>query len=221
MTPAPVGPSRWRFPPPGEWPDDDDVVCVGGDLSAPTLIHAYSSGLFPMHLGGPHDPLGWWSPLERGIFPLDGLRISRSLRRSMRRYSVTFDDAFRDVITACSEVRREGRWITGDFIDAYCGLHETGWAHSVECRDESGLLVGGLYGVRIGGFFAGESMFHRAPDASKVALVHLAGAMVADGMTLLDTQWVTPHLATLGAVAIDRDEYLVRLAAALDTGILA
>lgn len=220
MTPTPVGPSVWRFPPAAEWPDDDDVVCVGADLSPATVIEAYSSGLFPMHVDDSKDLLGWWSPLERGIFPLDGLRISRSLRRSMRRYQVTFDGAFRDVIEACAGVRRGGRWITDDFVEAYCTLHDMGWAHSVECRDASGRLVGGLYGVRVGGLFAGESMFQLADDASKVALVHLSGAMVAAGMVLLDTQWVTPHLASLGAIAVPRSRYLALLADALDTGIL-
>ena len=220
MTPAPVGPSVWRFPPPEEWPDDDDVVCVGGDLAPATLIEAYTNGLFPMHLHGSKDALGWWSPVTRGIFPLDGIRVSRSLRRSMRRYAVTFDGAFRDVIRACADARRGGKWITSEFIDAYSDLHDLGWAHSVECRDDGGRLVGGLYGVRVGRFFAGESMFQTADDASKVALVSLVGAMVADGMVLLDTQWVTPHLASLGAVEIPRARYLSLLADALDTGIL-
>lgn len=218
MTPAPVGPSVWAFPDPADWPDDD-VVCVGADLAPSTLVEAYSRGLFPMRLGD-GEALGWWSPMWRGIFPLNGLRISRSLRRSLRRYEVTFDTAFRDVMEACATDRTDGRWITEEFVEAYCALHRMGWAHSVECRDATGRLVGGLYGVRVGGLFAGESMFHRATDASKVALVHLAGAMVAAGMTLLDTQWVTPHLESLGAVEISREEYLDLLARALDTGIL-
>lgn len=219
MTPRTVGPSVWRFPPPEQWPDDD-VVCVGADLSPATLLEAYATGMFPMHLDADRDLLGWWSPMRRGIFPLEGLRVGRSLRRSMRRYHVTFDEAFREVIEACADAHRDGRWITDEFVDAYCTLHDMGWAHSVECRDGKGRLVGGLYGVRIGGLFAGESMFHAATDASKVALVHLAGAMVAARMTLLDTQWVTPHLATLGAIEIPRAHYLERLTEALDTGIL-
>ena len=159
--------------------------------------------------------LGWWSPDPRGIIPVDGLKVSRSLRRSCRRYEVTVDTAFREVMQRCADVKRPHGWITREFIDTYTTMHELGWCHSVECRDAGGALVGGLYGLRINGLFAGESMFSHAVDASKVALVYLVGMMRAAGMQLLDIQWVTPHLATLGAVAIPREEYLGRLADAI------
>ena len=146
----------------------DDLVCLGADLEPGTLLAAYRAGLFPM----PYDRrrLGWWSPDPRGVLPLDRLRVTRSLRRSVRRYEVRIDTAFRDVITACATTRRRGGWITPAFIAAYDRLHELGWTHSVEAWTDDGQLAGGLYGVAIGGLFAGESMFHRGTDASKVAL---------------------------------------------------
>lgn len=217
--PVPVGESRWDFPPPEAW-SNDDLVAAGADLEPATLVRAYRSGLFPMGIGRTNRQIGWWSPAARGILPLDAIRITRSMRQSARRYTVDINTSFGEVIRACASPTREGVWITRQFIDAYEELHRLGWAHSVEARNAEGHLVGGLYGVRIGGFFAGESMFHLAPDASKVALVHLAGAMVAAGMRLLDTQWVTPHLESLGAVEIPRSDYLALLADALDTGIL-
>jgi leucyl/phenylalanyl-tRNA--protein transferase len=213
--PSPVGESRWRFPAPDEWPDQD-LVAGGADLEPATLIDAYRRGLFPMvvtELGG---VLGWWSPDPRGILPLDGLRVTRSLRQSMKRYTVRVDTCFADVIHGCADPSRDAGWISADFVDAYVRLHERGWAHSVEVFDRSGTLAGGLYGVRIGRFFAGESMFHRQRDASKIALVALVSVMRESGMTLLDTQWCSEHLASLGAVAIPRAEYLARLASAVE-----
>jgi leucyl/phenylalanyl-tRNA--protein transferase len=158
----------------------------------------------------------WWSPVRRGILPLDGLKVSRSLRASRRRYEVTVDTAFVDVVAACADPGREARWINEAVIAGYTRLHELGWAHSVEVRRD-GELVGGLYGVAIGGLFAGESMFSRATDASKVALVHLVELLRDEhaDLRLLDTQWQTPHLASLGVVEIPRAEYLLRLEAAL------
>jgi len=149
------------------------------------------------------------------VLPLAGLRVSRSLRRSVRRYRVTVDQAFDEVVAGCADRRRPDGWINPDIAAAYSRLHDDGWAHSVEVwRGEH--LVGGLYGVAIGGLFAGESMFHRATDASKVALVYLVRELSADGLArLLDVQWVTPHLASLGAVGIERTAYLSRLDAAL------
>ena len=143
--------------------------------------------------------LGWWSPDPRGILPLDGLRVTQSLRQSAKRYDVRIDTCFEDVIRGCADPSRDDGWITADFIDAYLQLHQLGWAHSIEVFDRAGQLAGGLYGVRIGGLFAGESMFHRQRDASKVALVALVELMRDSGMTLLDTQWCTEHLASLGA----------------------
>ncbi len=195
-----------------------DLVGVGLDLEPTTLVAAYRAGLFPMRLEGRRGPLGWWSPDPRGVLPLDGLRVTRSLRVSCRRYRVTVDTAFDVVVAGCADRRRPNGWIGSDVKAAYGRLHELGVAHSVEAWDDGGGLVGGLYGVAIGGLFAGESMFHRARDASKVALVHLVDLLRADGVPgrLLDVQWTTPHLASLGAVDVPRQEYLRRLQHALD-----
>lgn len=180
------------------------------------MLAAYRRGLFPMPVrAGGRDVLAWWSPDPRGILPLDGLRVSRSLRRSCRRYTVTVDAAFDDVIDACADPDRSGRWIDAGIRAAYATLHQLGWAHSVEAWDDDGSLAGGLYGVAIGGLFAGESMFHRARDASKAALVHLVSRLAGNDDALLDVQWLTPHLASLGAVEIPRTTYLTRLQRAL------
>jgi leucyl/phenylalanyl-tRNA--protein transferase len=167
---------------------------------------------------GPHGspPLGWWSPDPRGVLPLGGLHVSRSLRRAVRRFEVRVDSAFAEVVAACADPGRGGRWITAEVAEAYGELHRLGWAHSVECwRD--GRLAGGLYGLAVGGLFAGESMFHRESDASKVALVALVRVLARDGdpRRLLDVQWRTPHLASLGVVDVPREEYLRLLGAAL------
>ena len=191
---------------------EGDVVAVGGDLEPGTILQAYRKGMFPMDLPDGH--LGWWSPVERAIIPLNGLRITRSLRQSTRRYLVSVDEDFDAVIRACADADRPNGWITDEFIDAYTELNHMGWAHSIEVWDPDRDLVGGLYGVSIGGLFAGESMFHVARDASKVALVHLIVVMNQGG-ALLDVQWQTPHLESLGAVIIGRNEYLRRLPDAL------
>ncbi len=167
-----------------------------------------------MHIGF-DDILAWWSPVLRGIIELNSLRVTRSMRRSAKRYRCTIDECFDDVIKSCAAVPRAGQWINAEMIDAYRQLHELGWAHSVEVW-QGEELVGGLYGVRIEHFFAGESMFHTRTDASKVALMHLVETMRSADMTLLDVQWVTPHLASLGAVEIPRDAYLRRLAPAIN-----
>ncbi len=209
VTPAP---SQFDMPDPGTAEAGIDLVAVGADLAPGTLLAAYRSGLFPMP-GDPSTPGGdivWFSPDPRGILPLDGLRVSKSLRRSRRRYRVTQNQAFAEVMRACADPNRDGRWITDEFIDAYTHLFELGWAHSFETWDED-QLVGGLYGLRIDGLFAGEAMFHRATDASKVALVELVDWLNGSGAQLLDVQWETDHLASLGVVAIPRDEYLRRL----------
>lgn len=201
-----------RVVPPGE-----DLVAVGADLSPGTLLAAYRAGLFPM----PSDPrrkrskVAWYSPDPRGVIPLDGVHISRSLRRSRRRFDISFDTRFVDVVRACADRRRPGRWITDEVIQAYQRLFDLGWAHSVEVWND-GDLVGGLYGVRIDRLFAGESMFHRATDASKVALVELAEWLRSTDASLLDVQWTTPHLRSLGAVDIPRAEYLDRVTAAVE-----
>jgi leucyl/phenylalanyl-tRNA--protein transferase len=180
-------------------------VAVGADLAPATLLVAYRTGLFPMPVQG---YLAWWSPQPRGIVPLDGLRVSRSLRQSCRRYEIRVDTAFDEVVQACADPHRPHGWITDEFRRAYGELHRLGWAHSVEAWSADGRLVGGLYGVAIGGLFAGESMFHRERDASQVALVALVDRMRARGGVLLDVQWRTPHLASLGAVEVSRREYL-------------
>ncbi len=188
---------------------------MGADLEPGTLLAAYRVGLFPMPVARGRR-LAWWSPDPRGILPLDGLRMSRSLRQSCRRYEVRFDTAFVDVITTCATIERDGGWITNEIVRAYTRLHEMGWAHSVETWNDRGELVGGLYGVAMGGFFAGESMFHHERDASKVALVGLVDHLHESGASLLDVQWTTPHLESLGALDVPRREYLELLAEALD-----
>lgn len=209
--PVELPPSPWQFPP-CDTADEHGLLGIGADLEPATLLTAYRHGLFPMPIN--RRQMGWWSPDPRGIVPVDGLRVSRSLRKSCTRFEMRADTAFADVIDACADQRRPGGWINRDIRAAYKRLHELGWAHSVEAwRD--GQLVGGLYGVAIGGLFAGESMFHRATDASKVALAALVAHMQQRGMVLLDVQWWTPHLASLGAIAIPRSEYLDRLDKAL------
>lgn len=203
--------SHWRFPPSSEWSKDDDVVAVGADLEPETLLYAYSHGMFPMFIDEQHTELGWWSPVNRGVVPLDGLRITRSMRQSARKWRCTVNHAFDQVITACSTSHKTGNWIDRNFIDTYTELFEQGIAHSVEVWDGPNNLVGGLYGVRINNFFAGESMFHKERDASKVALMHLVDIMNADGMLLLDTQWHTDHLGSMGCLEIPRATYLALL----------
>ena len=212
IDPVEPPPSRWSMPADGPI-DDSDIVAVGADLEPGTLLAAYRAGLFPM----PFDRrrIAWFSPDPRGILPLDRLHVSRSLRRSLRRFDVRMDTSFTEVMTACADPARTGAWINRAFVDAYTRLHELGWAHSIEVVDDDGALVGGVYGVRIGGLFAGESMFHRATDASKVALVHLVEWLRSTGATLLDVQWTTPHLASLGVIDVPRREYLHRLADAV------
>lgn len=210
-------PSPWVLPDPAQ-AGEDDVVAIGADLAPGTVLAAYRTGLFPMHLADDAGDrvLAWWSPDPRGVLPLDGLRVSRSLRKACARFELRVDTAFADVIEACADGRRPHGWITPEIRDAYLRLHELGWAHSVETWSrEGGELVGGLYGIAIGGLFAGESMFHRVTDASKVALVGLVEQLAAGGAELLDVQWHTPHLARLGAVEVSRSDYLRQLAVAL------
>jgi leucyl/phenylalanyl-tRNA--protein transferase len=215
---VPVEPPRspWSFRFPDPWTADrHGIVGAGADLEPGTLLAAYRRGLFPMPID--RDGLvGWWSPDPRGILPLDGLRVSRSLRRSGRRYELRVDTAFTEVLHACASPGRGGGWITAEIHLAYEELHRLGWAHSVETW-EDGELVGGLYGVAIGGLFAGESMFHRRTDASKVALVGLVEVLSdGDPRRLVDVQWRTEHLGSLGVVEIPRRRYLELLEQALD-----
>jgi leucyl/phenylalanyl-tRNA---protein transferase len=200
-------------------PAGEELLGVGADLEPGTLLAAYRAGAFPMPLSsGARAALGWWSPDPRGVLPLDGLRVTRSLRVSSRRFQLRVDTAFDAVVEACADPRRPGGWITPAIGEAYRRLHRLGWAHSVEAWTPEGDLAGGLYGLAVGGLFAGESMFHRATDASKVALVGLVELLGAGGEAadrLLDVQWRTDHLATLGVVEVPRADYLRRLEVAL------
>lgn len=168
---------------------DDDLVAIGADLEPSTLINAYSHGLFPMPMNG--KKIGWWCPVTRGIIPLDGLRVSHSLQKHLKRFTIRVDTCFAQVMKACGDPSRPHGWINLEFIRAYSYLHAMGWAHSVEVfRDDQ--LVGGVYGVRVGKLFAGESMFHSQTDASKTALVALVALLEAAGITLFDAVDDTP-----------------------------
>jgi leucyl/phenylalanyl-tRNA--protein transferase len=199
-----------------ELADESGLVAVGGDLRPERLLDAYRHGIFPWY--DEHTPILWWSPDPRGIFELTdgGLHVSRRLWRTVRsgRFDVTVNRDFAGVIRACAERPGLGTWITPEMIEAYERLHRLGFAHSVEAW-QGGVLGGGVYGVAIGGFFAGESMFTRARDGSKVALVALMGRLRERGFALFDTQFVTDHTRRLGAVEVRRDEYLRRLRVAL------
>jgi leucyl/phenylalanyl-tRNA--protein transferase len=195
----------------------EGLVAVGGELSTARLLDAYRHGIFPYF--DDDCPVLWWSPDPRAVIELDGLYVSRRLARTIRsgRFSVTFDQAFDAVIRGCAD-RGEGTWITPDMIHSYNRLHRKGYAHSVEVWHE-GQLAGGVYGVTVGGVFAGESMFTRVPDASKVALVHLVGRLKERGFVVLDVQYRNDHTESLGAVEIPRSRYLTRLKAARDLPI--
>ena len=206
-------PSPWQLPAAADWPPHD-LVALGADLEPGTLLTAYRAGLFPMPV--PSGDVGWWSPVERAVLPLDGMRVSRSLRRAARRFEVRVDTAFAEVLDGCADRRRPDGWIDDDVRSAYTTLHELGWVHSVEAWCD-GRLAGGLYGVAIGGLFAGESMFHRETDASKVALLGLVDLLSDEHADdrLLDVQWATDHLVSLGVVELTRAAYLSRLDRAL------
>lgn len=212
--PIDPGPTPWVIPSPVD-ADPEGLVAVGADLEPATLLAAYRAGLFPMPLRRGR-VLAWWSPDPRGILPLEELRVSTSLRRSARRHTTTVDAAFETVLNACADPRRPGGWIDRRIRRAYVELHRMGWAHSVESWDPDGNLAGGLYGVAVGGLFAGESMFHHARDGSKVALLGLVEHLRAGEAPLLDIQWTTPHLRSLGARDIPRSDYLQRLAHAIE-----
>lgn len=183
-------------------------------LDPAIVLRAYREGIFPMAVEG--GQIGWFSPNPRGILPLDSFHVPARLARVVRsgRFEVTVDRAFEAVMRACAGQRAEGTWISEEIVQCYLAIHRIGLAHSVETW-QKGELVGGLYGVSIGGAFFGESMFHRVTDASKVALVALVDRLVRRGYRLLDTQWVTSHLAQFGAVEIPKRQYLARLREAL------
>ena len=219
------GPSRWQFPDPAT-AGEDGLVGIGADLAPATLVDAYRRGIFPWpHPGA---PLPWFSPDPRGVIPLDGLVVSRSLRARLRRsgWETTVDRAFAAVLAGCADRPRGagerkwsppegGTWITPPMRAAYRRLHDLGHAHSLEVWDGAE-LVGGLYGVGVGGVFTGESMFHLATDASKAALVDLVARLAEAGGCLIDVQMVTPHLASLGARDLPRAEFLAVLAEVRD-----
>jgi len=198
--------SRLTFPDPRH-ANADGLVAVGGDLSIARLLLAYRSGIFPWTV----DPISWWSPNPRGIFELATFHVPRRFAQIIRQqpYVVTRDRAFREVMQGCATPtpRRGTTWISPQFIRAYTALHQAGHAHSVECW-QNDTLVGGIYGVSVGGLFAGESMFHRADNASKIALVHLIEHLRERGFVLFDIQMVTPATEALGAIKIPRPAYL-------------
>jgi leucyl/phenylalanyl-tRNA---protein transferase len=216
--PRPLPPPAWVFPDPAS-ADSDGVVGIGADLAPETLAHAYRNGIFPWPHAG--SPLPWFSPDPRGVITTETIRVSRSLGQRMRRsgWRTTVDRAFRAVIANCADrPAGEGTWITRAMARAYTRLHELGWAHSVEVWDGAA-LVGGLYGVQVGGCFTGESMFHRETDASKVALVDLLDRLDEAGGSFIDVQIRTPHLGSLGAVDEPRGVYLGRLTAVRDDDV--
>jgi len=201
----------WVLP---EFSTPEGIVGVGGDLRPGSLLEAYAHGIFPWF--NPGDPIIWWSPDPRAIFDLRDFHVPRRLAATIKqnKFRVTTDMRFRAVMEGCAADREEGTWVTAEMIDAYTELHERGRAHSLEVwlGDD---LVGGIYGVALGGFFAGESMFHRVRDASKVALVSLLTRLRDRGFELFDTQILNDHTGQFGAFEIPRAEYLRRLANAV------
>lgn len=196
-----------QLTPGGPWPKQ---VVDGSWWNQKVIIYAYEHGLFPMPLDAVESPnvISWWSPNPRGVIHPEEIRISRSLKKSMSKFSFTIDKNFEQVMRFCADPRRPSGWITDDVVNSYLNLHNLGQAHSIEVWNSSGELVGGLYGVELGGLFAGESMFHLERDASKAALVHLAQLLDDGAGRLIDCQWQTSHLASLGAVEISRFSYI-------------
>ncbi|MEA5117780.1 MAG: leucyl/phenylalanyl-tRNA--protein transferase [Propionicimonas sp.] len=208
------------FGPPGEWPAQD-LIAFSTEFDAALTLEAYRSGVFPMplHSSG-FSELGWWSPTRRGVLPLASLRVTRSMRQAAKHYTTTVDQAFDQVLAHCADPARPNGWIDAEIVRVYTELQRAGRVHSVETWDAGGRLVGGLYGVNLGGLFAGESMFHDpvfGRDASKVALMTLVGVLDDERGEdrIIDVQWQTEHLARLGAIEIDREEYLGLLDEAL------
>ena len=206
--------------PPVHYAEPDGLLAVGGDLSPERLLLAYRQGIFPWY--SPQEPILWWSPDPRLVLFPEEVRISKSLKRLLRKqvFQVTADEDFREVVVQCAAVRvesGEGTWIVPEMLDAYCRLHEIGYAHSIESRCD-GELVGGLYGVALGKVFFGESMFMRKTDASKAAFAHLTARLHAWGYDIVDCQVATPHLMSLGAREISRKAFLAILAGAVRAG---
>lgn len=206
--------TRWRIPTPRHT-DVHGVIGVGADLEPGTVLAAYRSGAFPMPVEG---TLAWFSPDPRAVLPLPGAGRRRTLRRARRRFDIRVDTAFDDVVAGCADPRRPGAWISPAMVSAYRALYDLGWAHSVEAWTDEGRLAGGVFGVCVGGLFAAESMFHLVSDASKAAVVGLVEVLGADGdaaRRLLDVQWCSDHLRSLGVVEIPRAQYLRALRRAL------
>jgi leucyl/phenylalanyl-tRNA---protein transferase len=226
-TPTPVGPCSWSFPHPDEplkgrrskqAADESGFLAFGADLEPSTLVYAYRNGIFPWPSG--RGPLPWCSPNPRGVLGLDRLHISRSLKQMMRRstWTTTLNTAFSDVMKQCSIRPGEGTWINKDMTDAYAELHSLGYAHSVEVWADTE-LVGGLYGILVGGVFTGESMFHRVTDASKVAFCDLAVRMLEAHGAFVDVQLPTDHLESLGVLGLHRSLFLELLTECRDDAV--
>ena len=216
--PTPLDASVWDFPSLEQMPKDD-LVTLGADLKPETLIDSYKHGIFPMHLQIENKrEIGWWSPQQRGILPLNKINISSSLKKSMKKYFVTFDQDFDAVIEGCGDDKRPKGWINKDIKTAYKKLFELGYVHSVEVWNKKDELVGGLYGVEVNGLFAGESMFHKQTDASKTAMVYLVNQLKeAGGERIFDVQWQTPHLKSMGVIKISRAKYISLLPEVMNT----
>lgn len=209
MSPNEPPRTAWRLPDPRDWPAGVDVGAIGGRIDAGTLLAGYRRGLFPMHAGS---RLHWFSPDPRGVIEPAEFHCSRSLRRSIKGFETRIDCAFAAVVAGCADPQRPSGWIGPDYQRAYAELHRLGWAHSVETWVD-GDLVGGLFGISLGSVFVAESKFHRVRDASKAAVASLADLLRDCGPTsLIDVQWSTDHLASLGAVEVPRPSYLDRLA---------
>ncbi len=185
------------------------------ELTPDTVLFGYSIGVFPMANSDENDEIGWYAPDERGIIPLDGLKISKSMQQVMRakKFYLSINTAFEEVMRMCA--KRERTWISEDIIDVYCQLHQMGYAHSFETRNQQGELVGGLYGIALGRAFFGESMFHTEHNASKFALIKLVEWLNQRNYVLLDTQYTTPHLESMGAITISKNQYMILLNVAL------
>jgi leucyl/phenylalanyl-tRNA--protein transferase len=216
--PTPLEASVWDFPTLEQMPKDD-LVILGADLKPETVIDSYQHGIFPMHIEVANKrQIGWWSPQQRGILPLNKINISKSLQKSMKKFHVSFDQAFDQVIDGCGDDKRPQGWINKEIKIAYKKLFELGYVHSVEVWNKKDELVGGLYGVEVQGLFAGESMFHKETDASKTAMVYLVNKLKdAGGKRLFDVQWQTPHLKSMGVIKIPRKKYLSMLPEVMKT----
>ena len=216
--PTPLNDSVWDFPTPNQMPKDD-LVILGADLQPETILDSYKNGIFPMHIEIENKiELGWWSPQFRGVMPLNKIIVSNSLKKSMKKFTVTFDQDFDSVIDGCGDDKRPKGWINKDIKKAYRKLFDLGYVHSVEVWNNKNQLVGGLYGIEVNGLFAGESMFHKETDASKTAMVHLVNKLkVAGGERIFDVQWQTPHLKSMGVVKMSRAKYIATLPEVMNT----